>query len=67
MARDWPLLELMHLKVIKWPYRYLGRNSLGGNKGKWREFLKWEYACHVSAIVKRPQRSRGGNEDHLLF
>lgn len=40
MARDWPLLELMHLKmVIKWPHKYLGRNSLGGNKGKWEEFL----------------------------
>lgn len=68
MARDWPLLEFMYRKkVVKWPRRYPGRNSLGGDKSKWEEFVSWEHMWHLSATVKRPQRRRGGNEDHLLF
>lgn len=32
-----------------------------------RKSSEVEHVWHVSAAVKRPPRSRGGNEDYLLF
>lgn len=66
MARDWPLLEFTHLKVIKWPHWWLGRNSLGDNKGKWVILVVGR--CLVCYRTSESHKGvEGGSENHLLF